>query len=176
VIGVTRPPPARVMLFAASLACIFAAIGLVRLMEMVTASHARAGAAALAAALVVALGITTLRDDVVRQSEETNALGLRDASEIARFLIPQLRAADRIVAGRNSGVSLDYYLLACGRRRLAEFDSGGVRGRVFVIVDERHRQSLASVRRSRSDFPWDERPTLVPLRKFDGSAVYEAFP
>jgi hypothetical protein len=180
-VATRRPPPPRVWLFTVPFACLFAGAGLDEIIRLVSRS-AQAQAAArervLAAAAVViivgALAVQNFQYQVVRESEETDYYGLREASSVAHFLLPQLRPGDRVVAARTTGLPLDYYLLRLGRRRLAEFDSGAVDGRVFVIVNERHRQGLATLEGMRADIPWASLPTPRETWRLDGARVFEA--
>jgi 4-amino-4-deoxy-L-arabinose transferase-like glycosyltransferase len=171
-----RPPPARVWLFTVPIACVFAGVGL-----SIVASWLGRGIASrrsLAARLMTAVASAVLvwsvvAQHVVRESEETDYYGLREAPAIARFLLPQLRPNDQIVAARTTELALDYYLLAEGGKRLAQFDTARSGGRVFVVVNERHAQTLANMPRWRPDIAWTTVPTPVVVGTFDRSIVYQ---
>jgi hypothetical protein len=176
-VATRRPPPPRVWLFTVPFACVFAGAGLAEIAAILSrgsVARARVLAAAGVLLLTAALGVQTLQRHVVIDSEETDYYGLREAPDIARFLLPQLHPGDHVVAARTTGLPLDYYLLQLGGKRLAEFDSGLLRGRVFVIVNERHGQTIANLRDRRSDVPWNDVPALVSLRKFEGATVYQS--
>lgn len=174
-----RPPPARVWLFLAPLACIYVGAGLaVAARALSSGSVPREAALSRVGALllVAAMGIHALRDRVILNSEETDYYGLREAPQVARFLLPRLRAGDRVVSFTTTGLPLDFYFMTLGGRRLAEFDSssGALQGRVFVIVNERHGQTLESVEGRRRDVAWDALSTPVLSWRLDGTRVYES--
>jgi len=59
---------------------------------------------------------------------------------------------------------LDYYLLRRGGRRLDEINGRAGAGRVFVVVNPKHLQTLEAVQANASEVPWSR---LVP----DGAPV-----
>jgi hypothetical protein len=171
-----RPPPPRVWLFLTPLACIYAAVGLAALASFVSRlSPRRVGLVGATGALLLATGMAVhiLRDRVVLESEETDGFGLREAREIARFLLPQLRAGDQIAVFGNTGLALDYYLLTLDGKRLAQFEPGGSASRVFLVVNERHGENPAAVMQRRPNVPWRDLVGPVLVRRFGPSSVYE---
>lgn len=155
-----RPPPGRVLLFLVPLGCVYAGSGLAMAIGwLARRARVEARAACAAAALIVAVlgGASEMRSRAVFRTPETGTLV--DAPDIAAYLLARIRPGDRIVVANPSGPSLDYYLLRRGGRRLAEINAKAGRGRVFVVVNPSHLQTLATVQASEPDVPWS---TLVP--------------
>ena len=155
VVGVRRPPPGRVLQFIVPLACMYIAIGtrdavawLGRAREPALAMHVATCAA------VLLLAVHTVRARTVFRAPESGTLV--DAPQIADYLLANLRPGDRIAFETPSGPSLDYYLVRKGGRQAAQINADSGRGRVFVVVNPRHLQTLASVQRFRPEFPWSE--------------------
>jgi hypothetical protein len=83
-----------------------------------------------------------------------------------------LRPGDRIVVQNPSDPPLDYYLMTMGGRRLDEINARWSRGRVFVVVNPRHEQTLATVQANQSDVPWAELDVEAQVLGFPSSSVY----
>jgi hypothetical protein len=132
--------------------------------DPVTAS---AGAAVLFAGV---FGATTIRSGVVVRTPETGTL--LDAPAIAAHLIATMRPGDRIVAQSPSGPSLDYYLLMLGGKRSDQINAQATRGRVFVIVNPRHLQTMQTVRMDQKDVPWSDLVEVEPPVRFTWSVVH----
>jgi hypothetical protein len=128
---------------------------------------ASAGAAVLFAAAFAAI---TIRSGVVVRTPETGTL--LDAPAIAAHLIATVRQGDRIVAQSPSGPSLDYYLLMLGGERSDQINARATRGRVFVIVNPRHLQTMQTVRMDQKDVPWSELVEDEPPVRFPWSVVH----
>ncbi|MFL5617732.1 MAG: glycosyltransferase family 39 protein [Gemmatimonadaceae bacterium] len=157
IIVMRRPPPGRVLLFVVPLACMYVASGTrVVLALLARARDQRLAMNVLACAVVISLAAHTALARTVFRAPETGTLV--DAPQIADYLLANLRPGDRIAVQAPSGPSLDYYLVRKGGRPMTQDRSAGL-GRVFVVVNPRHLQSLASVQRFRRDLPWAE---LVP--------------
>jgi hypothetical protein len=90
----------------------------------------------------------------VLRTVETGTLA--DAPEIASYLLERLRIGDRIVVRNPSDHVLDYYLWRSGGRRLREINARPATGRVFVVVEPRHLQTLESVQSIEPRLPWAE--------------------
>ena len=152
-----RPPPSRVWLFLVPLGCVYIGNGLgigARWLARRAAPTGPDHGALLAVALAAAMSVWTLVTRPVFRSPETGTLV--DAPEIARYLLATLRPGDRVVAASPCDVPLDYYLRRLGGRSLAAIDSAAGRGRVFVVVNPRHLQTLASVQAAARDVSWSE--------------------
>jgi hypothetical protein len=165
-----RLPPARVLLFAAPLWCLFLGNGFSWIAERLRAG--RISAQAVGALLVLALlGFQTVRSRAVLESEETDWIGMRDARDIAALIVAS-PPEDRVVINRSIGPPLDYYLFHLTGRRLATFMDAQHRGRVLLVLDERHGQTLQRVLPVHPDIPWATLgpPTLV--KRFPGASVY----
>jgi hypothetical protein len=102
-------------------------------------------------------GASVVQRRVVFRTPETGTLA--DAPAIAAYLLATVRTGDRIVLMNLSGPPLDYYLLRRGGRRLVEINARAGSGRVFVVVNPRHLQTLDAVKKSARDVPWT---SLVP--------------
>jgi hypothetical protein len=170
-----RLPPPRVLLFLAAVWCLFIGAGLSWLAGRIFAKSFAAQAAG--ALLVLALlSLQLVRSRAVLESEETDWVGMRDARDIAA-LIATGPPDDRVVINQSIGPPLDYYLLRLTGKRLADFaDATKHRGRVLLVVDERHGFSLARVLPSLPEIPWGAmgRPTIV--KRFPGAVVYAFSP
>jgi len=151
-----RPPPGRVLQFIVPLACVYVAIGArVALARLVR--EQRLALNALTCVIVPALAAYTVLTRSIFRAPESGTLV--DAPQIAEYLLANLRPGDRIAFETPSGPSLDYYLVRKGGRPAAQVNADSGRGRVFVVVNPRHLQTLASVQKFRRDFDWRE---LVP--------------
>jgi hypothetical protein len=155
-----RPPPARVWLFMVPLACVYVAIG----MRLAVARLARAGGwdsglvtRVLACALMVVIGVQTVRARPVFRSPETGTLV--DGPQIADYLLATMRQGDEIAVVNPCIPTLDYYLLRKSGRRLGDINAQAARRRLFVVVNPRHLQTLDGVKAIKRDLPW---PELVP--------------
>jgi hypothetical protein len=131
-----------------------------------------AGAACAAVALLVAgtMATTAIRKRAVLRTVETGTLA--DAPEIATYLLERLSAGDRIVVRNPSDHVLDYYLLRRGGRRLREINARPATGRVFVVVEPRHLQTLESVQSIEPTLPWSELAAHTPADTFASARVY----
>lgn len=170
VIATRRPPPARVLLFLAPLWCVYAGVGLSWLVSRARVVHVPVQAFA-AALLFVLLASQVVRSRAVLTSEETDWIGLRDARGLAQLVVSG-HPDDRIIVNRSTSPPLDYYLYRLTGRRLADFASPGRRGRVLVVLDERHGQTLERVMPLHREVEWAAlgRPALVA--RFPGASLY----
>lgn len=165
-----RLPPPRVLLFLAPLWCLFVGVGLSWIAARLNAK--RATAQAVGALLVMALlAAQVVRSRAVLLSEETDWIGMRDARDVASLLVAG-PSDDRVVINPSSGPPLDYYLFHLTGKRLAAFADTLHRGRVLLVLDERHGQTLQRVQPVHPEIPWGilGRPALV--RRFPGASVY----
>lgn len=165
-----RLPPPRVLLFLAPMGCLFLGVGFSWLASRLRAE--RIEAQAIAATLVFALlAAQEIRSRSVLASEETDWIGMRDARDIANLILGA-PSDDRVVINRSSEPPLDYYLFQLTHKRLEKFMGPTHRGRVLLVLDDRHGQTIARVLRVHPEINWDSlgQPTL--LRRFPGSSVY----
>jgi hypothetical protein len=172
-VATRRPPPGRVWLFLVPLFCVFAGRGLALGVEwVVRRTPARAPAACAAAALLFAIGFgaSVVRRRVVFRTPETGTLA--DAPTIARYLLGELQPGDRIVVMNPSDPPLDYYLLRNGHRRLDEINARAGAGRIYVVVNPKHLQTLAAVQANARDVPWSELVLDGPPKEFEPETVY----
>ena len=158
VVGVRRPPPGRVLQFFIPLACIYIAVGTRVLLERLgRVAEPRRAMNVMTCAIVPLFAAHTVLARTVFRAPESGTLV--DAPQIADYLLAKLRPGDQIAFQTPSGPPLDYYLVRKGGRQAAQINAGSGRGRVFVVVNPRHLQTLASVQKFRRDFTWTE---LVP--------------
>jgi hypothetical protein len=156
-VATRRPPPGRVLLFLVPVFCIFAGRGIALGVEWVARrASVRVSMACATVAVLFALvfGASVVQRRVVFRTPETGTLA--DAPSIARYLLGELRPGDRIVVMNPSDPPLDYYLLRIGHRRLDELNAREGGGRVFVVVNPKHLQTLAAVQANAHDVPWSE--------------------
>ena len=168
-----RAPPARVLLFLVPLGCAYAGIGLalaVRRLASVRRIDAHAACAAMALLVAGLIAATAIRSRAVLRTLETGTLA--DAPEIATYLLDRLHPGDRIVVRNPSDHPLDYYLLRRGGRRLREINAGPATGRVFVVVEPRHLQTLQTVQRIEPGLPWSELAAPMPADTFASARVF----
>ena len=168
-----RPPPARVLLFLMPLFCVFAGRGLaLGVGWVVRRTPARAPAACAAVALLFAIvfGASVVQRRVVFRTPETGTLA--DAPAIARHLLGELRPGDRIVVMNPSDPPLDYYLLRIGNRRLDDFRVRSDGGRVYVVVNPKHLQTLAAVQANTRDVRWADLVQDGPPKEFQPETVW----
>jgi hypothetical protein len=154
-VATRRPPPGRVLLFLVPLFCMFAGRGVALGVEWaVRRTPARAPAACATVALLFAIvfGASVVRRRVVFRTPETGTLA--DGPTIARYLLGELRAGDRVVVMNPSDPPLDYYLLRRGGRRLDEINARAGMGRVYVVVNPKHLQTLGAIQANARDVPW----------------------
>ena len=167
-----RPPPARVLLFLVPLGCAFAGMGLalaVRRLASVRRIDVRAACAVVALCVAGAIATYAIRRRAVLRTVETGTLV--DAPQIATFLLERLRGGDRVLVRNPSDHILDYYLLRRGGRRLAEINARPATGRVYVVVEPRHLQTLETVQRLEPRLPWSELTLLTPVDTFTSARV-----
>ena len=171
VVGVRRPPPGRVLQFAVPLACVYIAMGAsVVLVRLGRPREQRLAMHVLTCAVVLLLAAHTLTSRAVFRAPESGTLV--DAPQIADYLLANLRPGDRIAFQTPSGPSLDYYLVRKGGRQAAQINADSGRGRVFVVVNPRHLQTLATVQRFHRDFPWKELVLAGPPVDFVPESVF----
>ena len=158
-VATLRHPPSRVWIFLLPIACTYVGAGMAALARSVAAIARgipeRVISTAGALALAATIGTTTITSRAVFESEETDFYGLREASAISEFLVPRLQTDERIVIGINDGLSLDYYLMLAGPR-LTQFDPTKNHGRLYVVVNTRHRQTLKGLKTARADVSWNQ--------------------
>jgi hypothetical protein len=172
-IGTRRPPPARVWLFLVPLACVYIGIGLsvaVRWFAQLRRLEARATSAIAALVIAGVLAAKVVRSRAVVWNLETGSLV--DAPEIASYLLARVRPGDRVVVKNPCDHPLDYYLLRRGHRRLREINAKPGAGRVFVVVEPRHAQTLEAVQSVAPNLPWSQLPLQTPLDTFPSARVY----
>jgi hypothetical protein len=168
-----RPPPGRVWLFLVPLGLAYAGTGLalgVRRVADMRRTDVRAVSAVVALFVAAALAIGIVRGRAVLRTPETGSLA--DAPEIASYLLARLHPGDRVVVKNPCDHPLDYYLLRRGRRRLQEINAQAGAGRVFVVVEPRHLQTLEAVQQSAPDLPWPELSLAAPVDTFPSARVY----
>jgi hypothetical protein len=172
-VATRRPPPGRVMLFLVPLLCLFVGRGLALGVAWgARRSAARVSATCAAAALLFAVvfGVSVVQRRVVFRTPETGTLA--DAPTIARYLLTELHEGDRIVAMSPSDPPLDYYLLRRGARRLDAINALAGPGRVYVVVNPKHLQTLAAVEANAPEVRWSELVQDGPPVDFQPETVY----
>jgi len=172
-VGTRRPPPARVLLFLVPLFCVFAGRGLALAVAWaVRRTPTRAAVACAVAALLfaIAFGVSVVERRVVFRTPETGTLA--DAPLIARYLLGELRTGDRVVVMNPSDPPLDYYLLRRRGPSLAEINARAGSGRVFVVVNPKHLQTLAAVEAEAPDVRWSALVPDGPPVEFQPETVY----
>jgi len=174
-VATRRPPPGRVLLFLVPLFCVFAGRGIalgVAWAARRTPARVSTACATIALVLAVLFGASVVHRRVVFRTPETGTLA--DAPAIADYLLGALREGDRIVVMNPSDPPLDYYLLRRGGRRLDEINARAAagEGRVFVVVNPKHLQTLPVVQAGAPDVPWSElTPDGAPV-EFQPETVY----
>ena len=135
--------------------------------------HVRPLPAQAAAALMVLalLGVQLVRSRAVLESEETDWIGMRDARDIAALIVAS-PPADRVVINRSIGPPLDYYLYHLTGKRLATFMDARHGGRVLLVLDERHGQSMQRVLPMHSEIAWNALGPPELVKRFPGASVY----
>jgi len=174
-VATRRPPPGRVLLFLVPLFCVYAGRGVALVVRWVSRrrpERASTVCAAVAVLWATIFGTSVVKDRPVFRTPETGTLA--DAPEIARYLLAEVKDGDRIVVMNPSDPPLDYYLLRRGGRRLDEINARARRegGRVFVVVNPKHLQTLATVQATAHDVPWTELVVDGPPVAFMPEAVY----
>ena len=172
-VATRRPPPARVLLFLMPLFFVFVGRGIALGVEW--ASRRRPGRVPVACATVALLfaivfGASVVRRRVVFRTPETGTLA--DAPMIVRYLLGDMREGDRIVVMNPSDPPLDYYLLRIGDRRLDEINARAGAGRVYVVVNPKHLQTLPAVEANARDVQWTELVQDGPPVEFPPETVY----
>jgi Dolichyl-phosphate-mannose-protein mannosyltransferase len=168
-----RAPPARVLLFLVPLGCAYAGMGLaVVVRRLASGGRIEVPSACAIVALLLAgtIGAMAIRSRAVLRTVETGTLA--DAPAIARYLLERLRIGDRIVVRNPSDHVLDYYLWRSGGRRLSEINARTATGRVFVVVEPRHLQTLETVQSIEPRLPWAELAASIPADTFASARVY----
>jgi hypothetical protein len=165
-----RLPPPRVLMFLAALWALYVGVGLSWLAARVRAERVPAQAV-LAVVLCALLGAQVVRSRAVLESEETDWIGMRDARDVAA-VVAGAGADERILINPSSGPPLDYYLHRLTGRRLADFSSPQRRGRVLLVLDERHGQTLRRLLPMYREIVGMPPGTPVLLRQFAGASVY----
>jgi Dolichyl-phosphate-mannose-protein mannosyltransferase len=172
-VATRRPPPGRAWHFLVPLACVYVAIGTSFVMERLAHSlgwrPARLTFAAAAVLVVAISGYTVLTRAVFRSPESGTLI---DAPQIADYLLATMHRGDAIAVASPCVGPLDYYLLRRGGRRIAEINASAGRGRVFVVVNPRHLQTLADVQAVRREFPWSQMVPDGPPVSFRPEFVY----
>jgi hypothetical protein len=127
---------------------------------------------ALGVALVLGLlAAQTVHSRAVLASEETDWIGMRDARSLA-LLLASGEPDDRVVINRSSSPPLDYYLFRLTGRRLSDFAGAQRRGRVLLVLDERHGQTLQRVMPLHQEIEWAALGPPSLLARFPGASVH----
>jgi hypothetical protein len=160
-----------VLQFVVPLACVYIAIGVrVVLASLARGRELRLATNVLTCAIVPALAAHTVLTRSVFRAPESGTLV--DAPQIADYLLANMRPGDRIALETPSGPSLDYYLVRKGGRPAALVNADSGRGRVFVVVNPRHLQTLASVQKFCRDVDWKELVLAAPPVSFAPESVF----
>jgi hypothetical protein len=174
-VATRRPPPGRVLLFLVPLFCVYAGRGIALGVQWVSRRRpervpAVCALVALLSATVFGVSVVTRRP--VFRTPETGTLA--DAPAIADYLLAELKDGDRVVVMNPSDPPLDYYLLRHGGRRLDEINArpGPARGRVYVVVNPKHRQTLAAVQATAHEVTWANLVADGPPVEFLPETVY----
>ncbi len=170
-------PPERVWLFVLPLYLLTAAAGLVAFVRLFPVKM-RSGLGAGGASLVLLAGLQTLLSGSVLSSTDTGTL--RDAPQVVEVLRERLRPGDRVVAACPSDAVLEYYFRRRGipTAHLSMAGPSGLPegGRVFLIVNKAHGQTLAALEaRARREQVVD-RGSVRLVHASDSAAVYEMAP
>lgn len=172
-VGTRRPPPGRAWHFLVPLACVYVAIGTsvvsARLSRALGWKPERLTFAATAALMLVIGGYTFATRAIFRSPESGTLI---DAPQIADYLLATMRRGDAIAVASPCVGPLEYYLLRHGGRRIAEINAEAGGGRVFVVVNPRHLQTLSDVQAVRHEFPWSQMAPEGPPVSFDPEFVY----
>lgn len=172
-VATRRPPPGRAWHFLVPLACVYVAIGTSFASERIARALRWKPAVvtfAAAAALMLVIGGYTVATRAVFRSPESGTL--IDAPQIADYLLATMRRGDAIAVASPCVGPLEYYLLRRGGRRIAEINGEAAGGRVFVVVNPRHLQTLAEVQAVRREFPWSQMVPDGPPVSFQPEFVY----
>ena len=168
-----RPPPPRVLLFLAPLWCVYFGAGVSWILASLGAIRLPVHAVA-ATALCALAGVQVVRSRAVLISEETDWIGLRDARAIAALVASS--ADDRVIVNRSTSPPLDYYLFYLTGHRLADFASAQRKGRVLLVLDDRHGQTLQRVIPKHREVSWADLGPPALLEQFAGASVYAFSP
>ena len=172
-VATRRPPPGRVLLFLVPLFCVYAGRGVALVVRWVSRrrpERASTVCAAVAVLWATVFGTSVVKDRPVFRTPETGTLA--DAPAIARHLLGELRPGDRIVVMNPSDPPLDYYLLRIGNRRLDDFGVRSDGGRVYVVVNPKHLQTLAAVQANTRDVRWADLVQDGPPKEFQPETVW----
>jgi len=168
-----RPPPPRVLLYLAPLWCLYFGAGLAWLVSRAGVARVPAQAA-MAVLLGALLGFQVVRSRAVPESEETDWIGMRDARDVA--VLVSSGADDRVVVNRSTSPPLDYYLFYLTGHRLSEFAAEQRHGRVLLVLDDRHGQTLQRAVPKHREIAWTALGPPTLLRQFPGASVYAFSP
>jgi 4-amino-4-deoxy-L-arabinose transferase-like glycosyltransferase len=174
-IATRRMPPDRVWLFLAPIACIYAGAGAALAIEFGSRTmRANGDVTCAVASLLLAAGIggNAVRERAVFTSLE--AVGFRDARDVAQAVLAEVADSERLVLIPPSGPSLDYYLLTLGGVRLEKLVPSTRTGRMLVVVDREYDQTLEIVKGRRDDVAWEKYERPVLLKEFARAELYEA--
>jgi hypothetical protein len=174
-VATRRPPPGRVLLFLVPLFCVYAGRGIALVAQWLSRRRPErvpAVCALAALAWATVFGVSVVMRRPVFRTPETGTLA--DAPEIARYLLAELKDGDRVVALSPSDPPLDYYLLRRGGRRLDEINAraGRTGGRVYVVVNPKHLQTLAAVQAAAHEVSWADLVADGPPVEFVPERVY----
>ena len=172
-VATRRPPPGRAWHFLVPLACVYVALGTSFAMERLARARRWKPVpltVAATAVLMLAIGGYTIGTRAVFRSPESGTL--IDAPQIADYLLATMDRGDAIAVASPCVGPLEYYLLRHGGRRIAEINAQAGRGRVFVVVNPRHLQTLAEVQAVRREFPWSQMVQDGPPVSFQPELVY----
>jgi hypothetical protein len=174
-IATRRAPPPRVWLFLGPLCCLYVGIGLRRLIGWIsTRTRVSPQPYLVATALLLATGIAA--GTVVRRTvfDNNESVELVAGPAIARYLLAEARAGDRLMVSNMVSPEVDYYLYRLSGRRFADLESPSRAARVLVILNHREDQTTTTVRTERPDLDWSKYETPAPLKQFESASIWVA--
>jgi len=174
-VATRRAPPPRVWLFLAPLCCLYAGIGLTRVIRWLSARFQASERPYVATvALLLATGIAA--NAVVRRTvfENNESAAFLAGPDIARYLLAETRAGDRVIVSNMVSPEVDYYLYRLAGRRFADLEAPSRASRVVLILNHREDQTPATVRTERPDLDWEKFETPVPQKPFESASIWVA--
>ncbi len=171
-------PPGRVFLFLVPLLCVYAGLGTAAFAARI-AERLRLNAApitlALATVLVIVMGVIPIAQRAVFTSEETDWYGLRDAPAVASYLLTELHDGDRLVTVE-IGPPLGYYLQTLGGKPIETFTGADRRGRIVVVTNADHQQTVPIIEQSHREVPWGNYGPPILVRTMGHASVFTLTP